>query len=339
MTDIAVPGPLFTNVLNTDAINDTGTVAFLANLRSGGLGLFTSQGQAPNVLYVTGGRFTDFERNVLVNNAGTVAFVADLAGGDRAIFTGAGGPVTTIATTLDDSPFASLNRLISLNDAGVVAFPADLRSGGQGIFIGNGGSPQLLAVTGGPFQDFITVAINNVGTVAFSADLAGGGRGIFTGPDPEADKVIATGDDLFGSTVRSLDSNVLALQGLNDAGQVAIEATLADGRQVIARADPMGETGHRLGKTAGITAPAADLAAASISRRRMAPSGEGTVPGSRTVSWAVALSPGQLSRVVPSQSPPTTPETDAVRDHFFAAGTTHKPEDGRWVEPLETFTV
>jgi hypothetical protein len=69
--------------------------------------------------------------------------------------------------------------------------------------------------------------------VAFLANLRGGGSGIFLGP--EAEEVIATGDPLLGSTVTGLS---FFRDGLNDAGQVAFLATLADGRRVIVRADP-----------------------------------------------------------------------------------------------------
>src|SRR5207248_1278005 len=43
------------------------------------------------------------------------------------------------------------------------------------------------------------------------------------------------GDSLFGSTVQSVS---LSAQGLNNKGQVTFWAGLADGRDVIARADP-----------------------------------------------------------------------------------------------------
>lgn len=49
------------------------------------------------------------------------------------------------------------------------------------------------------------------------------------------DKVITTGDSLFGSTVTSID---FSRQGLNNLGQVAFYATLADGTSGIFRADP-----------------------------------------------------------------------------------------------------
>src|SRR5262249_6376099 len=61
-------------------------------------------------------------------------------------------------------------------------------------------------------------------------------EGIFTGPDPLADKVIATGDLLFGSAL----VEIVGLYGLNNNGQIAFYGTLADGRQVVVRADPAG---------------------------------------------------------------------------------------------------
>ncbi|WP_189525066.1 DUF7453 family protein [Nostoc sp. 'Peltigera membranacea cyanobiont' 232] len=71
--------------------------------------------------------------------------------------------------------------------------------------------------------------------VAFLANLSTGGEGIFTGADISQDKVIATGDTLLGSTVTQLG---FSSQGLNNSGQIAFYATLADGISGIFRADP-----------------------------------------------------------------------------------------------------
>src|SRR5207245_11350529 len=78
--------------------------------------------------------------------------------------------------------------------------------------------------------------INNSGTVVFEATLTAGGSGLFSGPDPSADRIIGTGDPLFGSTVTNVDFRG---RGLNDAGQVAFLATLGDGRTLLVRADPI----------------------------------------------------------------------------------------------------
>jgi hypothetical protein len=76
---------------------------------------------------------------------------------------------------------------------------------------------------------------NEQGTVAFEAGLDAGSQGIFIGSDPVTDKVIATGDSLFGSTVTSLK---FVSAGLNNRQQIAFFATLDDGTSGIFRADP-----------------------------------------------------------------------------------------------------
>jgi hypothetical protein len=122
-----------------------------------------------------------------------------------------------------------------INGAGTVAFLASSLIGGQptqGIFTGNGGAPTLLST--GNFSG--TPAINDSGTVAYNELVGNGGEALFTtaGPGSPAMEIIATGDSLFGSTVTVLG---LSTFGLNDAGQVAFGAQLADGRTVIVRAD------------------------------------------------------------------------------------------------------
>jgi hypothetical protein len=127
-----------------------------------------------------------------------------------------------------------------MNNNGTVAFSAEFGvTGRRGVFTGGGGPVVTVADTSGPFSSFpgLTPIINDNGEVVFLATLATGGIGIFTGPDPMADKVIETGDSLFGSVVTSLPGNGTRL-GLNDSGQVAFLASLADGREVIVRADP-----------------------------------------------------------------------------------------------------
>jgi hypothetical protein len=59
--------------------------------------------------------------------------------------------------------------------------------------------------------------------------------GLFAGPDREADRILALGDPLLGSTVTELASNPVSV---NAASQVTIRARLTDGRQLILRADP-----------------------------------------------------------------------------------------------------
>ena len=79
-------------------------------------------------------------------------------------------------------------------------------------------------------------SLNNSGTVAFRAFLDTGEDGIFTGPDPLADKVIGTGDPLFGSTVTS---SLHRLRIAQRQRPNRLHYGLADGRLGIARADPL----------------------------------------------------------------------------------------------------
>ena len=65
--------------------------------------------------------------------------------------------------------------------------------------------PGTIADTSGPFSGgFISVgnapAINASGLVAFRGQLDAGGEGLFIGPNTTLDKVIKSGDPLFGST-------------------------------------------------------------------------------------------------------------------------------------------
>lgn len=92
--------------------------------------------------------------------------------------------------------------------------------------------------TAGPFGSFgfETPSQNGSGAVAFSASLDGSNEyGLYVGPDPETDRVVGPGDALAGSTVFNA---VGCGEALNDIGQLGFQAQLADGRTVIARADP-----------------------------------------------------------------------------------------------------
>jgi hypothetical protein len=168
-----------------------------------------------------------------LNDIGTVAFRASLDGGGQAIFTSNGGDYTTIANT--SGSFRSLS-FPAINNAATVAFSAGLDAGGGGIFTSSGGDYTTIVNSSGLFDGFSGPAINNVGTVAFGASLDAGGYGIFTGADPITDKVITTGDTLFGSTVTGL---TFSPKGFNDAGQIAFIASFGDdSRQGLFRADP-----------------------------------------------------------------------------------------------------
>lgn len=223
-----------------EALTRIGCIVMLAM----GLGLFTREAAAYNFTLIadSSGPFSFISpTSPSINAGGTVAFQALLDAGDRGIFTGTGA-VPNVTTTIADSsgPLNTFGPSPAINAGGTVLFDAVLDGGGvQGLFTGTGAVPNVItpiAETNGPFANFgSTYAINAGGTVAFFATTDSGNDGIFTGPDSVANKVIESGDPLFGGTVAALD---IFTEGLNDAGQIAFFFELDNGTRGIARADP-----------------------------------------------------------------------------------------------------
>lgn len=225
---------LFDDLFGDVAINNKGSVAFkeLTLFSSGGnFSLVTSDGVNRTTIVDESGYFKSLNTFDL-NNQETVAFGAFLDDGRRGLFTSNGDSITPIADT--NGSFKSFGAL-SLNDADTLAFQAFLDDGSAGIFTSSNGSFTTIADTSGAFSFFSNPAINNNGAVAFGSQLDTGEYGIFTGSDPVADKIIAIGDPLFGSTVTRL---AFSNKGFNDAGQIAFSAQLADGSTGVFRADP-----------------------------------------------------------------------------------------------------
>jgi hypothetical protein len=220
------------------SVNDDGAVAFWG-IDGSGSGIFMSDGSTTTPIAHTPNPFRSFGDNPSLSDRGAVAFRASDATG-VGIFRMEGTTPTTIAHT--SGPTCDLGFFPSLNNEGVVAFwarldPCDPSTFVNGIFVGNGTTPTTIADSSGPFLAFgDSPSINDKGVVGFWASLDAGGHGIFTGPDPVAHKVITAGDALDGSTVEFL---AFGREGLNNAGQVAFLARLADGRRGIYRADPV----------------------------------------------------------------------------------------------------
>ena len=148
-----------------------------------------------------------------------------------------GGNLDTVISETTNGPFSYFS-LPSLNDSGTVAFNVGLTTGGGAILEkSSDGKFTTIADTssGSIFKDFKSdVALNQEGDVAFLADLNGGGTALFTGTTSGLKKVIAVGDALDGSTVTDL---FIAHKGLNDHGQIAFDAQLANGGLEVFRAD------------------------------------------------------------------------------------------------------
>jgi hypothetical protein len=146
-----------------------------------------------------------------------------------------GGSQATVVATGD--MFGALGAFPAMNDAGTLVFCASLRAGGSGIFSASRGEIEPVIDERAPFESFRGALIDGDGVIAFYATARGGTLGVFTGPDPNADRLLAMGAPLLGSTVVDFALNPVSI---NEEGRLAVRVTLAHGRQVILRADPFG---------------------------------------------------------------------------------------------------
>jgi hypothetical protein len=175
-------------------------------------------------------RFGGNDSRPSINNLGEIAFDETIQPNfDSGIFAGRAGTFRTIAAP-DPNVFVEKPMF---NDGGTAAFYRSFTDvTGQfvtAIVTGNGGPLTTVADTTGPFGSFgfRPPSINNNGDVAFLANLDDfpPTTGIFVGPRVVQDRVIETGDKLDGAIVRGL---TFCEEGLNDVGQLAFIADLAD---------------------------------------------------------------------------------------------------------------
>jgi PKD repeat protein len=210
----------FLDFNNSDTwINTSGTVAFRADLRAGGAGIFTGKGGAVTTI-ADSSRFS-YLGDPVMTDAGAVVFWGRTNAGTEGIFANPGGVISAIADTSGE--FSSFGLLPTINASGSVAFQAYRDDNSNGIFLAQNGVVTTIADSNGAFGNFYPGAsINNNGTVVFEGFLKTGNAGIFTGPDPVVNKVIAVGDSLFGGTV----TNVAFFRGLNNNNDIAFTYTL-----------------------------------------------------------------------------------------------------------------
>lgn len=228
------------NNVGTPAINNHGTVVFSSeNALENANFVKTFVSTNPKLSYITIPKIGLYAPhfNPTINDKGTIVFKTSSWAGvgstiNPIIVTSSNGRLRTIAD--NGGMFQDFGKP-AINNRETLAFSASLDSGDFGIFTNSGGKINTIVDSTGIFAKFGDVAIDNQGNLAFSASLDVGAYGIFTGPDPVADKIIATGDTLFGSKVKGLG---FRREGFNDAGQIAFFAELEDGTQGIYRADP-----------------------------------------------------------------------------------------------------
>lgn len=236
------------------ALAHSGLVAFRGQGTGGVQGIF--RGHGPNTARVVarsgqlapgppGQTFQSFPHGPAINAAGRVAFVGVTI--DAISLFGADPSGDPFAYALGGQPapgggaFTSFSRP-ALNAPGRVAFLAST-SAGNGVFGADGSPGGLVAFArageaapgGGSFTGFGHPLLTGGGQSLFSATVSGGGGGLFLADGRERIAVIRSGDLLDGSTVVAAsahDGSALAgSAAVNDFGQVAYRADLADGRQ------------------------------------------------------------------------------------------------------------
>lgn len=254
------------------AINGSGATALRASVPGGEAVLrIPASGPPLEVARSPDDFFGFFAGSPPINDSGTVLFGA-FPGVENALFTGS-DPVAD--RVLDNTGGFDTFSALDLNELGEFVMRAALDDGTQGIFRGDlttGSDPvaDAIATAPGSFDGFPASNnnhpdINDSGMVAFLAFLAslvpvGLGTGIFVGPDPVADKVIAAGDPLFGSTVEGVN---FTRGGLNDEGEIAFTYSLENGVSGVAVFVP-----EPTGSASLATAMAALLMLAGRRRRR-----------------------------------------------------------------------
>jgi hypothetical protein len=238
------------------ALNNRGAIAYVAqNMR--GIGVLSSDGRL--IAEANDARLSTVD-SADISDRGTIVYRSQ-DGRTFTILANKGTKTTTLNTTTYPRYIMAPKSGAfspSLNNRGTVAFvaleinptseyTAEFDPGKAAILKSDGNKVTTVADTQGAYSSFssgsdynfiaVPPTINDRGTVAFYARLDAGGEGIFTGSDPVKHKVIATGDSLFGYTVQSV---ALSPDGINDFGQITFIARLANGTEVVVRADPRG---------------------------------------------------------------------------------------------------
>jgi hypothetical protein len=232
--DFATIGPL------GPTINEAGRIAFRADRVGGVSGIYAADTAGVTTVADTRREWSLFHGLPVIGTDGTVVFRADRKDGVQGIYAIRGASAHAVVET--GALFKTLAHFPSAAHDGTVAFAATLHAGGEGIFSANAGRVTRVLGPDGAFESCRGALVADGGTMVAIATPRCGGLGLFGGPDPELDRIISVGDQLLGSEVADFAANPVSL---NSNGQVAIRARLADGRQLILRADPVGDRTDR----------------------------------------------------------------------------------------------
>jgi hypothetical protein len=213
-------------------MNEGGMVAFRANRTRRRAGIFLGDTTSVAMVAETGRDWRRFH-GLPVVDGDMIVFRADRQDGQQGIYAARAGSISPVAESGEQ--FISLGFFPTANRHGTVAFTATLRDGSQGAFVADKGQVTRIADPSGAFGAFRGALITDAGAVVLIATPHGGQLGLFAGPDPNENRILGLGDALLGSSVADFAANPVSV---NAAGQTAIRAALADGRELILRADP-----------------------------------------------------------------------------------------------------
>lgn len=221
------------------SINDAGDVIAWARRDNNTNGVFVFRNGTAVPIMTSGNGISGFQSEVFTNRAGRSVFQVGRSDQVLELRTGDENGTTLIDTM--PSSFSSFGGL-SINEAGHVLtsqFGASTRS----LVLYRDGTATTLVTELGPYRDFGNVSLNDHDDVAFYADVRNTTTsGIYFGPDPVTQRLIQSGDTLFGSTVSRIQGFTEGC--MNNAGQILFSAQLqGGGLSVLVLATPTPEPG------------------------------------------------------------------------------------------------
>jgi hypothetical protein len=239
----AIPDLPFSS-FNGVNINNSGEIAAKSTTGRGGFGFSNAIAKidetGANIVAEAGNRsdfpFFGLGNSPRINDKGTIAFLAGVREG--AASTGTTGIVFSDGVNFDTvirSETSDFRRFTNfdINNNDVLTFSARLDGGGEALVLKENASLTFIAnsnVTN--FNTFSSLEVNDSSEVAFQAENDDGSSGIYAGNIDRLMKVISTNDILNGKSISSLSF----LDGFNNQGDIAFQATFTDRTQGIFKA-------------------------------------------------------------------------------------------------------
>jgi len=189
------------------AINGSGQVIFTASLKTGGVGLYLSNGSTTTTIdYKTvGGLIDTLGGDQVINNSGEVAFIPGmLAFPETSVLKWSGGAITTIADT--SGPYSAFVDQPVVTNSGTVGFFGTTDSGQTGIWTGPDPIADKVVQTGDSINGSVLTDV-----AAFGWKLSDNGNATFRGDTQTALGIYAARPVPEPSTLGLLGAALLCL--------------------------------------------------------------------------------------------------------------------------------